>query len=181
MLALNTHTDTHSHAYHAYAHTCTHTFTYIYKQIHVHTHTGTCAHTPKRHTTGCYHYPSNRLARTLATNQGAWSAPCGQQKLLQANTPMVLSGGGICPSDPEMWAAGKPCGPAFPLLPTHNSQALCLKVTKKPPGQGWSQAWHMGCEGPWFPLYLHKATWERGCWCSTESPGELWQNFPLNT
>lgn len=75
MSALNTHTDTPSHAYHAYAHTCAPTLTYIYKQIHVYTHTGTCAHTPKRHTTGRYHCPSNRLVRTLATNRGDWSAP----------------------------------------------------------------------------------------------------------
>ena len=70
---------THRHTQSCISRICTHMHTHIHIhiQIHVHTHTGTCAHTPKRHTTGCYHYPSNRLARTLATNQGAWSAPCG--------------------------------------------------------------------------------------------------------
>ena len=127
-----------------HTHTRAHTHSHTYKNKYMYTLTQALVHTPpKRHTTGYYHYPCNRLARTLATNQGDWSAPCGQ-KHVQANTPMVLSGGGICPSDPEIWAPGKPRGPARPLLPTHNSQALCLKVTEKPPGQGWSQAWHMG-------------------------------------
>ena len=52
MLALSTHTNTHSRAYHA----CAHTLTY---QL---------VHTPHRHNSGSYHYPSNRLVRTLATN-----------------------------------------------------------------------------------------------------------------
>lgn len=60
------------------------------------------------------------------------------------------------------------CGPQVSHVdqpsPSTNSQFsghLCLKVTEKPPGQGWSQAWHMGCEGPWFLLCLHRATWEK--------------------
>ena len=49
---------THSHAL-SHIHTRAHTHTYKY----TYTFTHALLHAPHRHTTGCYHYPSNRVVR----------------------------------------------------------------------------------------------------------------------
>ena len=151
-------------------HTCAH--------IHIHIETNTHTHS---HMHLCTHPTGTILALTIILliaskdpghqPQMTGNLPVASRSNSKPNTHMLLSGGGICPSDHEMWASQKPYWPALPLLPTHNSQALCFTVTKKPPGP---QGWQMGYQGLWFHLYLHKVTWERGYWCRTEFPGELW-------
>ena len=166
MHIMHTHTHVHPHS-----HTYTNKYTYTLTQALVHT-------PPKRHTTGRYHCPSNRLVRTLATNRGDWSAP---SLVFSKPTPPWCCLG-VAFALPTL-----KCGPQVSHVDQpspfyqYNSQAICLTVTKKPPGQGWSQAWHMGLKAPGFPCTSAKQPGREGPGVAQNPLGSFSKTHLLNT
>ena len=169
---------THRHSQSWISCICTNVQKHILIQKNTHTHSH--MYTPHRHNPGSYHYPSNKLVRTLATNPRWLVSSLWPAEATPSQIPTC------CCLGEAFDLLTLKCGlqviqvePALHLPSTNNSKALCITVTKKPPGpQGLPHALRMVCKGPWFRLNLHKATWERGCCCRTEFLGDLWQNTP---